>query len=147
MLTMKGIRMSNSTSRNWEAGGDLILEAEYDPDYLVPNTSLSIWTPATSSCGGEDRRRITPHGTSNRVETVDLPIALVKDIALHEDYHAWAGERDAWIEVARYRVSEARPALWLVQPGARLHQRARCERATQLHPRLRRAGPGPDRYV
>jgi hypothetical protein len=41
--------------------------------------------------------RATPKGTSNQVETVDLPMVLIKDIALHEDYYAWADERQAWI--------------------------------------------------
>jgi hypothetical protein len=41
--------------------------------------------------------RATPHGTSNRVETVDLPIALIKEIAQHADYDTWAAERDAWV--------------------------------------------------
>jgi hypothetical protein len=65
----------------------------------VPNTSLKY----ADTCHLIVRQleitwRATPHGTSNRVETVDLPIGLIKDIALHEDYDAWAGERDAWVE-------------------------------------------------
>jgi hypothetical protein len=32
------------------------------------------------------------------VETTDLPISIVKGIALHDDYHTWVAERDAWIE-------------------------------------------------
>jgi len=76
-----------------------VLDADHDPDYLVPNTSLKY----ADTCHLIVRQleitwRATPHGTSNRVETVDLPIALIKEIALYEDYLSWAAERDAWIE-------------------------------------------------
>jgi hypothetical protein len=76
-----------------------VLDADHDPDYLVPNTSLKY--PDTCHLivrQGEIIWRATPHGTSNRVETVDLPIVLIKEIAQHEDYLAWAAEHDAWIE-------------------------------------------------
>lgn len=76
-----------------------MLDADHDPDYLVPKTSLKY----ADACHLIVRQleitwRATPHGTSNRVETVDLPIALIKEIALYEDYLSWAAERDAWIE-------------------------------------------------
>jgi hypothetical protein len=34
----------------------------------------------------------------HRVETVDRPIALITDIAVHEDDLAWAAKRQAWVE-------------------------------------------------
>jgi hypothetical protein len=65
----------------------------------VPNTSLKY----PDTCHLIVRQleitwRATPHGTCNRVETVDLPIVLIKEIAQHEDYHTWAAERDAWVK-------------------------------------------------
>src|SRR4029453_228066 len=84
---------------DFEGAGYLILDADHDPDYLVPNTALKY----PDTCHLIVRQleivwRATPHGTSNRVETVKLPIALIKGIAQHEDDRAWAAERDAWIE-------------------------------------------------
>jgi hypothetical protein len=83
-----------------EVGGYLILDADQDPDYLVPNTSLKYPDTCHLIVRQEEIAwRIMPNSTSNRVETVDLPIALIKKIAQHEDYAAWAADRNAWVEV------------------------------------------------